>query len=82
MAIEDPDLVQSVAELHPGGVVVGLDYRRTSGRHEIALRGWPEGSGQDLFEVLPSLVSRGASAVIATDINRGGTFVRVPTLKP
>lgn len=74
MAIEDPDLVQSVAEMYPGGVVVGLDYRRNSVRREVALKGWLEGSGQDLFEVLPSLVARGASAVVATDISRDGTF--------
>ncbi len=74
MAIEDPGLVHSVAESYPGGVVVGLDYRRNSGRREVALKGWLEGSGQDLFEVLPSLVACGASAVVATDISRDGTF--------
>ncbi|MDA8081400.1 MAG: 1-(5-phosphoribosyl)-5-[(5-phosphoribosylamino)methylideneamino] imidazole-4-carboxamide isomerase [Actinomycetota bacterium] len=74
MAIEDPGLVQRLAENYPGKVVVGLDYRRNSGRREVALKGWLEGSGRDLFEVLPSLVACGASAVVATDISRDGTF--------
>lgn len=74
MAVENPELVDQVAQRYPGRVAVGLDYRRRDGRREIALKGWVEGSGQDLFELLPSLVERGASAIISTDISRDGTF--------
>ena len=72
MAIENPDLVSQVADIRADGVVVGLDYRHFEGRFEVALRGWLEGSGKDLFEVLPSLAERGACAVVATDIGRDG----------
>lgn len=74
MAIERPELVEQVAKVSSGGVAVGLDYRKVGQRREIALKGWLEGSGRDLFDVLPSLVELGASAVVATDISRDGTF--------
>lgn len=74
-AIEDPGFVGEVAEFRPNGVAVGLDYRRSGSRCEIALKGWLEESGRDLFEVLPELIEAGASAVVATDISRDGTFV-------
>lgn len=74
MAIENPRLVADVAEINSGGVAVGLDYRLENGQHKIALRGWLEDSGKDLFDVLPMLVGLGASAVVATDISRDGTF--------
>ncbi len=74
MAVEKPELVDQLAQRYPGKVAVGLDYRKSNGRREIALKGWAEGSGQDLFEFLPSVVERGASAIISTDISRDGTF--------
>lgn len=74
MAIENPILVEQVAKINSEGVAVGLDYRRVGQRREVALKGWLEGSGRDLFDVLPSLVELGASAVVATDISRDGTF--------
>ncbi|TAN29595.1 MAG: 1-(5-phosphoribosyl)-5-[(5-phosphoribosylamino)methylideneamino] imidazole-4-carboxamide isomerase [Actinomycetota bacterium] len=74
MAIDNPELVGQVAAMHSDGVAVGLDYRRRDGRREVAVQGWLEGSGKDLFEVLPALAERGASAVIATDISRDGTL--------
>jgi len=74
MAIDNPELVEQVAAIRSDGVAVGLDYRRLEGKREVALRGWLERSGKDLFEVLPALAARGASAVIATDISRDGTL--------
>ena len=74
MAIDNPELVEQVAAIRSDGVAVGLDYRRLDGKREVALKGWLERSGKDLFEVLPELAARGASAVIATDISRDGTL--------
>lgn len=74
MAVKNPSLIEEISRVHPGGVVVGLDYRRVDGLRQISLNGWTEASGLDLFEVLPSLIDSGAVAVIATDISRDGTF--------
>jgi phosphoribosylformimino-5-aminoimidazole carboxamide ribotide isomerase len=69
-ALEDPDLVRRVAARHPGGVAVGLDAR---GR-EVAVRGWLEGSGADLLDVLPRFEDAGVAAVVVTEISRDGTL--------
>ncbi len=67
-ALEDPALVARVAARQP--VAVGLDARHG----EVALRGWLEGSGQDLLDVLPRFADVGVEGVIVTDISRDGTF--------
>jgi phosphoribosylformimino-5-aminoimidazole carboxamide ribotide isomerase len=68
-ALEDPDLVRRLAA---GGrrVAVGLDVR---GR-EVAIRGWREGSGADLLDVLPRFGDAGAEAVVVTQIHVDGTL--------
>jgi phosphoribosylformimino-5-aminoimidazole carboxamide ribotide isomerase len=68
-ALEDPDLVRRIAARQP--VAVGLDVR---GR-EVAVRGWEQGSGRDLFDVLPEFADAGASAVVVTQIGVDGTLV-------
>ncbi len=74
MAIEQPEFLGRAAERYPGKVAVGLDYRSNGNRREVALKGWVEGSGLDIFEAMPEVVRRGASAVVATDISRDGMF--------
>lgn len=68
-AVEEPDLV---ARLVAGGrrVAVGLDVR---GR-EVAIRGWRQGSGLDLLDVLPRFADAGAEAVVVTQIHVDGTL--------
>ena len=68
-ALEDPGLVGRLAA---GGrrVAVGLDVR---GR-EVAIRGWREGSGADLLDVLARLGDAGAEAVVVTQIHVDGTL--------
>ena len=68
-ALEDPGLVERLAA---GGrrVAVGLDVRGT----EVAVRGWREGSGQDLFDVLDRFAGAGAEAVVVTQIHVDGTL--------
>ncbi len=67
-ALEDPELVRLLASRHP--VAVGLDAR---GR-EVAVRGWEEGSGQDLLDVARGFADAGVEALIFTEIGRDGTL--------
>ncbi len=67
-AVENPSLVETVAGRWPGQVAVGLDHRGG----EVRLRGWTEGAGRSVTELVPLAVSAGASAVIVTDISRDG----------
>lgn len=67
-ALEDPQLVRSLARRVP--LAVGLDVR---GR-EVAVRGWEQGSGRDLVDVLDEFADAGVAAVIVTQIARDGTL--------
>ena len=70
-AVENPDLVAEVARRWPGAVAVGLDHRAG----EVRLRGWTEGAGRRVGDLVPRAVEAGASAVIVTDISRDGRLV-------
>jgi phosphoribosylformimino-5-aminoimidazole carboxamide ribotide isomerase len=61
-ALEDPDLIATIAARQP--VALGLDVR---GR-EVAVRGWAQGSGVEWPEVLQGLAEAGAEAVVVTQI--------------
>jgi phosphoribosylformimino-5-aminoimidazole carboxamide ribotide isomerase len=63
-AVRDPALVDQVAEVVP--VAVGLDHR--SG--EVAVHGWTQGSGLQLYEALN--LFEAAAAFVITDISRDG----------
>ena len=69
-AVEQPELVDELSVLHPGRVAVGLDAH---GR-EVAVRGWLEGSGRDLVELVTRFDGAGVSALIVTEIGRDGTL--------
>jgi phosphoribosylformimino-5-aminoimidazole carboxamide ribotide isomerase len=74
-ALDHPDLVRRAAARHPGRVAVGLDYRRApGGRTEVAVRGWEEGSGRDLVEVVADLEGSGVAALVVTSIDADGTL--------
>ena len=55
-ALEDPRPGSTPGREHP--VAVGLDAR---GR-EVAVRGWPEGSGSDLFDLAAAFADAGVAA--------------------
>jgi phosphoribosylformimino-5-aminoimidazole carboxamide ribotide isomerase len=75
VALEDPDLVRSLAAAHPGRVAVGLDYRRgADGGTQVAVRGWEQGSGRSVADVLGELEGAGLGAVVVTAIDRDGTL--------
>ncbi len=67
-ALEAPELVAELAAILP--VAVGLDVR---GR-EVAVRGWLEGTGRDVLEVVEPLESAGVQAVVMTQISQDGTL--------
>lgn len=67
-AVENPELVAEAAGRWPGRVAVGLDHRAG----EVRLRGWTEGAGRQVRDLVPEAVQAGASAVIVTDISRDG----------
>lgn len=67
-ALDDPDFVRRLATRM--AVAVGLDVR---GR-EVAVRGWEEGSGRDIVDVLGEFADAGVAAVIVTQIARDGTL--------
>jgi len=74
-ALEDPALAAQVARDHPGAVALGLDYRRRpDGSLEAASRGWLEGSGRTVTEVLANVEELLLGAVVVTAIERDGTL--------
>lgn len=72
-AVEDPAFVAAAAAAHPGAVAVGLDARlRADGSYEVAVRGWTEGSGLELYELLSRFEDLGVAATVITEIGRDG----------
>jgi phosphoribosylformimino-5-aminoimidazole carboxamide ribotide isomerase len=66
-AVEDPDLVARLVPVV--AVAIGLDVR---GR-EVSVRGWEEGAGADVAELLPTFEQAGAAAAVVTQIDVDGT---------
>ncbi len=69
-AVESPGVVRALAERYPGRVAVGLDHRGAGA--ELAVRGWEQGSGSPLAEVLEGLADVEVGAVVVTAIDRDG----------
>jgi phosphoribosylformimino-5-aminoimidazole carboxamide ribotide isomerase len=69
-AVERPELLEELCQLHPGAVAVGLDAR---GR-EVAVRGWTEDAGVDLVEAAQRFTDLGVAALVVTEIVRDGTM--------
>jgi phosphoribosylformimino-5-aminoimidazole carboxamide ribotide isomerase len=67
-AVELPELVSELASHHQ--VAVGIDTR---GR-DVAVRGWTEGSGVDLFDLMARFAGTGVAAIIVTNISRDATL--------
>jgi phosphoribosylformimino-5-aminoimidazole carboxamide ribotide isomerase len=67
-ALDQPDLVERLAGRWPGRVALGLDVR---GR-EVAVRGWVEGSGRQLLDVVRDFEESGVAALIVTQIEVDG----------
>ncbi|NJR70837.1 MAG: 1-(5-phosphoribosyl)-5-[(5-phosphoribosylamino)methylideneamino]imidazole-4-carboxamide isomerase [Synechococcales cyanobacterium CRU_2_2] len=70
IAVEQPQLVESLCREFPQKIVVGIDAR--DGR--VATRGWLEISEVSAIELGQTMESHGAAAIIYTDIQRDGTL--------
>lgn len=71
VAVEEPDLVRSLGERYPGRVAVGLDHKGG----EVRTRGWEEGSGRKLLDLVRELEGPHVAAFVVTDISRDGALV-------
>ena len=75
VALDRPELVGELVAAYPGRVAVGVDYRRQpDGRTEVAVRGWEQGSGRTVPELLDDLDGADVAAVVVTAIDRDGTL--------
>ncbi len=70
IAIEKPELVHQLCELHPGQIVIGIDAREG----KVATRGWLETSDVAAVTLGQQMALMGAAAIIYTDIQRDGTL--------
>jgi phosphoribosylformimino-5-aminoimidazole carboxamide ribotide isomerase len=68
-AVRDPQVVVDCCRALPGRVVVAVDGR--GGR--VAVAGWREDTGVDVFDLAIQSVERGAAAILYTDIAVDGT---------
>lgn len=74
-ALENPDIVSTVSDAHPAGVLVSLDARGG----EVVVAGWTEGTGLDPAEAASRYAGLGAAGILFTDVNREGRLEGVRT---
>lgn len=70
VALEQPELVGSLAARHPGRIVVGIDAKE--GR--VATRGWIQESAVLATDLAARFADSGIAAIISTDIATDGTL--------
>jgi phosphoribosylformimino-5-aminoimidazole carboxamide ribotide isomerase len=70
VAVEQPQLVESLCREFPRKIVVGIDARE--GR--VATRGWLETSEVSAIDLAQQMAGYGAAAIVYTDIQRDGTL--------
>lgn len=71
VAVEEPALVRQLGERYPGQVAVGLDHWGG----EVRTRGWEDGSGRRLLDLVTELEGDHVAAFVVTDISRDGALV-------
>jgi phosphoribosylformimino-5-aminoimidazole carboxamide ribotide isomerase len=67
-AVERPEIVDELAQLHPGRVAVGLDARGL----DVAIHGWAEATGADAVALAARFDQPGVGAMVVTEIGRDG----------
>jgi phosphoribosylformimino-5-aminoimidazole carboxamide ribotide isomerase len=67
-AVENPDLVAAISDVHPDGVMVSLDAKDG----EVVVSGWTEGTGIDPAEAAARYEALGAGAILFTDVDVEG----------
>ena len=70
VALENPELVRTLARRHPHKIVVGIDARNGL----VATRGWVEESDVEATALAQHLSTAGIAAIISTDIATDGTL--------
>ena len=75
-ALDDPGLVRQAGRRRsPAGWPSASTTGATpDGRTEVAVRGWEQGSGRTVGELLAELAGAGLAAVVVTAIERDGTL--------
>jgi phosphoribosylformimino-5-aminoimidazole carboxamide ribotide isomerase len=70
MAADDPEGASRLAHAYPGRVAMGLDHWGG----EVRTRGWEEGSGLQLADLVARLEHHDVAAFVVTDISRDGVL--------
>jgi phosphoribosylformimino-5-aminoimidazole carboxamide ribotide isomerase len=70
VALEQPELVEQLAERHPGQIVVGIDAKNG----KVATRGWIEESSTEATDLARRFSASPLAALICTDIATDGTL--------
>ena len=70
-AVSEPGFLSDLAERWPGRVAAGVDHRDG----DVRVKGWQEGSGRHVADVVRILSDAGACAVIVTEISRDGLML-------
>jgi len=69
-AIGEPEWFEGLCAGYPGKIVASVDARG----EEVAVKGWVEGSGLKVEDVMERLEGAGPAVFIYTDISRDGTL--------
>ena len=67
-AVENPEIVETVSDAYPEGVMVSLDSKGG----EVVVSGWTEGTGLDPAEAAGRYEDLGAGAILFTDVDVEG----------
>jgi phosphoribosylformimino-5-aminoimidazole carboxamide ribotide isomerase len=67
-AVETPEIVGEISEVHPDSVMVSLDAKGG----EVVVSGWTEGTGLDPAEAAARYEAEGAGAILFTDVDVEG----------
>lgn len=72
-AVEDPDIVTRISEMHADSVIVSLDAKDG----EVVVDGWTEGTGLDPAEAAGRYEELGAAGILFTDVDVEGQLTGV-----
>ncbi len=74
-AVENPDIVATISDEHPGSVMVSLDAKDG----EVVVSGWTETTGLDPAEAAARYERLGAGGILFTDVDVEGQLEGVRT---
>ena len=74
-AVETPEIVAEISEVHPDSVLVSLDAKDG----EVVVSGWTEGTGLDPAEAATRYAELGAGGILFTDVDVEGQLEGVRT---